>query len=351
MGDCIVKFCNTELYPPGLAAWQIEAAAYTSLAAQRAEHAQHGGGGASPCGRCSSAAPRLLCMGLLPPDPEELRSPQTGGKHGGAAPATNNIEGGTADGPTTAAAVAAAPAAEPPPFPLPYLVLSKAPGVTLGSCFERLSEGQWAVAASAVGRALADFHAHPLPAGSSGAAGASGSSVQTAWASHHGIVWSSVQGKLEQRAWAQAAAAAATAGGSNGLAAQVPQLPPPLQLYPGFLLLDGGAQAPAQFAAASNGTAAKGEERPPKRPRWAVELTAAEGSAAGGDGRLPGGPWGPWLAFLAYRRKRALRRRAFRGVLPPHLIDQLPGYLPQVRLGWACLFLQLVFAPILIAVF
>lgn len=371
----IVKVFNTRFYPAGLAMWQVEAAAYHSMRtadAQQAQQAAARGGSGS-----GTDMPSLLCCGLLP-DPA-LRS-----SNAGSDPAA------LADTATTAAAPAAdaqLTQQQPAAAALPYLVVSKVQGVTLGSLQQRLSPEQWRSAAAAVGRALASFHALPLPGqlpasgtdapaspaeqqggcGCGQCCGSPGGLLGmpcTAWTSHSSHVWSSLLGSIDKRAWAAAAAAVVSPSAKQYAAQQQqqqqpgegggsspPGLPATLCLFPSGPLGTGRKAVAADTgsavaAAAAESSAAAAVGPAAKRPRLGPGVSSLQPApaptlAAGGPGSAiadstspaaAAAVWDPFLAHLRHRRRKAVRGFEWSGALPPHLVQQLDSYLPQVGL-------------------
>lgn len=194
----------------------------------------------------------------------------------------------------SAAGAAEEPAAEEPAAeaaalaPLPFVVVQKAEGVTLGSCMERLSEPQWLAVAAAAGRSLAAFHRMPLPAA------ASSSSVCTAWIARDGIIYSSAAGTLDVREEEVGSPATVLRNQRQAL----------WQLLP-------------TAAALLGRTAAKGGH--------ATEAVA-DGS---GDGSGPAcRAWAAFLAFLRRQRKHAAKMHRREGSLPPQLQEQVESFLP-----------------------
>lgn len=367
----IVKVFNTRFYPAGLAMWQVEAAAYHSMRtadAQQAQQAAARGGSGS-----GTDMPSLLCCGLLP-DPA-LRSSNAGSDPAALADTATTAAAPAADAQLTQQLPAAAA--------LPYLVVSKVQGVTLGSLQQRLSPEQWRSAAAAVGRALASFHALPLP-GQLPASGADAPAFPaeqqggcgcgqccgspggllgmpcTAWTSHSSHVWSSLLGSIDKRAWAAAAAAVVSPSAGQyetqqqqqpgeGGASSAPGLPATLCLFPSGPFVTGRKAVAADTGsavavAATESSAAAAVESAAKRPRLgpgmsslqpapAPTLAAGITGSAIADSTSPAAAaaaWEPLLAHLRHRRRKAVRGFEWSGALPPHLVQQLDSYLPQV---------------------
>ncbi|GAB4817095.1 hypothetical protein N2152v2_004141 [Parachlorella kessleri] len=441
----IIKIFNTAFYPPGLATWQMEAAAYRSMnsAAQQVQHdpsisitngiRQVGGGDTLALLRYGALWDRcqgLLAGAVINGEPQgEQDTACSAGKAGVNTLQQQALQQGQVSGGGEGGRIGGSSSSSH--CWLPYLVVRKAAGVTLGSLQPQLGLQEWQQVAAGTGRALADFHALPLPQQSCqhnvvggvtngeqqevacgcGAAGHSGhnaaSAACTAWVSHRGTAWSSVHGRIDKSAWARAAegAAAAAAAGADGrlggtqpgaasdqrvdcheevlkLSSMPLDLPAELQLFPDVRLepatrahqndatgkgssaadhgskhvrggraVPNGAEqcVPAEPAAkrarllqpegGATGARQQQQQRLPQptaspvaapaEPRLLGGEDPAPEAAAGGPGAGVAAAWQPFLAFLEHRRQRALRPHAWEGLLPPHLAEQVEGYLPK----------------------
>ena len=159
----------------------MEAAAYFSL--RRAP----GGSGDGSSSGASGAPSRPASLGLLGAGVQEVAAAELEG------PPPPAFADGDEDEPA-GGEQAGADAAAGSTLPLPFLVVRRAEGVTLGSCMDALSSSQLAAVAAAAGHALVAFHRLPLPPGGGG-----GGAAATAWVARDGIAYSSAACTLDLR--------------------------------------------------------------------------------------------------------------------------------------------------------
>ena len=222
-----------------------------------------------------------------------------------------------------------ADSADPGPQ-VPFLVVTKAPGVTLGSCMERLTQAQWLAVAAAAGRSLAALHRAPLPGTAAGAAGAAGGAAAqpasgrggpasgsvggcgvgvTAWIAKDGVVFSSRHGRVDLREEQQR-----RAGG--------------VALFPGPAAPAPAAPAAAVAAAVSQPAASAGQSDRQATGAVPGSSVGAETSPATAAACPCCQAWQPFVSFLQRQCRNAVLVHRSAGTLPPQLLELLQAYLP-----------------------
>ncbi|KAL4448536.1 hypothetical protein ABPG75_005755 [Micractinium tetrahymenae] len=328
VAGAILKFFHPE-DPHSAAMAAMEAAAYCCIAQAAAGGSGRGAaGGSSRAGvggmDGGSSCSLLLGGGVLEIPAEQDNAAVLVAESG----ATQGAE--AAGGPAAEAALAGLPA------PLPFLAVRRSPGVTVGSCSDRLTGPQWLAASAAVGRSLAAFHLLPLPAaaatgtvgacglaGGGGRGGSSGrddsggrdgsrssGSISTAWLVRDGLLYSSALGTVDLRE-------EEVEGPAQLLQRQWLVLRGVFPQAAALLVGDETCDEQAEHTAALVPAAAA-----------AADELAESAAAAHACGCRRCSAWQPFLSFLRRQRRHAAAAHRRDEALPPQLLEQVESYLP-----------------------
>lgn len=315
VAGAILKLFHPE-DPHSAAMAAMEAAAYCCLK-------QAAGSGRAGSADDGSSGAVLLGAGLLEIPAGQNAAAALPAEH--AAPRETEATGGLALEASLEAQLAA---------PLPFVVLQKVAGVTIGSCSDRLSKQQWLAVAAAVGPCLATFHQLPLPAAplahaadacgcASGSRcdGSGGSS--TAWIARDGIAYSSALGTIDLRE-------AESEGPEQLLQRQRLVLSGLFPLAAALLGVGGASVQQAESHAEHPGGSALG----------CAAAASVPGAAEAAGGRYESGAaapacscrrcraWQPFLCFLRRQRRHAATAHRRDESLPQQLLEQVESYLP-----------------------
>ena len=228
------------------------------------------------------------------------------------------------------------PAAGPQQSPMPFLVLSEAPGATLGSCRAALTDRQWLDVAAAAGCSLAALHRLPLPRALGTSCGCDGGSCAvngaaapqavggccTAWIVRDGLVFSSALGTVDLRLKNLSAAGDARDQQPTQALQQAQQLVL-RRLFPEVSAALGLRECGVELLLHGCGPVAAAAAAWP--PEGACRRCTA---------------WWPFVAFLRRQRRRAPELHRSEGSLPPQLLAQVDAFLPAdpaVLVGCPCL--------------